>query len=826
MNIDKVIADNAKFGIKTVVFNDDNGILGYTENGIIYLNQYYSNDIELANKHEILHLFEDSKQFEMIKKMILIIYGDDIDKLRKEYYLKYNMLYSKEQIEQGILDNEIVIDIMIGNGKFTKKLEDFIKNAYQTIIENKEEIKLTSKTRKYLNLNMSINDKRRYFLLDKWDKIFASNFYNGKSKPNGPNKENIIKEDAKKAYDNLASLSLKDFSINTDNNPIINRRLKEIIDNHKRNGNYQLAKDMESNYTYNLNLLANEISKYLYASYKNIINLLENGNYSDSFKYLILKETLDKTYRYEQGKRIVDKRNLHDDINSHMLLNEYILNELYTKVDVDLKFSDLYFDILESYQALTSKKDETSFETGELGQWIRFGGHLQKNQAFYTQVGKLATLVNNTPWCTKKDPAYWIQPGYEFYVFVDFKGKPHIAVSIDNGTLREIRGVKGESDQEIEDEYRGVAIEFLQNHNNLKNADVWYKKEMRNDRLYDYLMSIKKNILKDSELKDMVKDLNDTEDLIHIGGTNSHELELLVIIKTNKELQNRVIKLLKEDDKLYKFIEKANWNERILTYIEKIKNNSLKEIEYRDVLNDIQCVYDDVECNDNLKRLIELINTTDNDFKKNIAIESCKCDPSELFIGPIDCREIFNNTGITTIPYSYVIGSISAHDIMNFDFPNLKYISGSIDLSRSENINMPRLNIVGENLILLESDKINLESLMYVDGDINAYSSNVNMPSLESVNGSLDLDASTIDNLSSLVSIYGDLIIGSAEIKIFESLKFVKGNIAFGKYTKQECEMPLLEHFGTCENPPNNIIDSYRYDSKMECYIKVGKKRI
>ena len=69
----QIIENNKKLGIKTVFFGLPNDILGYYENGTIFLNEFYPNDLEKTNKHEILHMFEESEKFKIAKDLILKI---------------------------------------------------------------------------------------------------------------------------------------------------------------------------------------------------------------------------------------------------------------------------------------------------------------------------------------------------------------------------------------------------------------------------------------------------------------------------------------------------------------------------------------------------------------------------------------------------------------------------------------------------------------------------------------------------------------------------------------------------------------------------------
>ena len=142
MRKEDIVLSNKKLGIKTVFLNEENGVLGYTENGVVYLNEFYNEDLELINKHEVLHLFEDSKQFLGVKKIVFDMLGEkELNRLRNEYYFKYCGLYNEEQIKKGMLDNEIAIDIIISNGVFNLPMNDYIEDAYGAIVSKKKHTK-------------------------------------------------------------------------------------------------------------------------------------------------------------------------------------------------------------------------------------------------------------------------------------------------------------------------------------------------------------------------------------------------------------------------------------------------------------------------------------------------------------------------------------------------------------------------------------------------------------------------------------------------------------------------------------------------------------
>lgn len=138
MGIMNIVSDNLRLGLRTVFFYGDESILAYTENKKIYINERTSADIELINKHEVLHHYENSAYFEKIKKIFLdALSSEDLKKLRNEYMIKYHGLYSIEVIEQGIIDTEIAIDLIIGNSPLKKfDADEVVEDAYYKIVSS------------------------------------------------------------------------------------------------------------------------------------------------------------------------------------------------------------------------------------------------------------------------------------------------------------------------------------------------------------------------------------------------------------------------------------------------------------------------------------------------------------------------------------------------------------------------------------------------------------------------------------------------------------------------------------------------------------------
>ena len=134
----EIEAFNKTFGIETVFYYDDKSICGYEENNAIYLNLNSKKDLKNVNMHELLHFFEETEMFNKIKERVIkrLKENNIFDELKEEYELKYFGIYSIDEIEKGIIDNEIVIDVLVGDFPYFKKeeLEDLCKEILKAEI--------------------------------------------------------------------------------------------------------------------------------------------------------------------------------------------------------------------------------------------------------------------------------------------------------------------------------------------------------------------------------------------------------------------------------------------------------------------------------------------------------------------------------------------------------------------------------------------------------------------------------------------------------------------------------------------------------------------
>lgn len=166
----KLVKFNKSLGIKTIIGPLEKDVLGYSLNDTIYLNED-ADDLEKINKHELLHFFEMEDKFIELKNKILEDNKYKLETIRESYELRYMGLYSKDEIESGIIDTEIVIDILINN--YAIDFSDGLKvgDMYLGYMKRKLEQK------RYLNL--SIKKTINTMNYSKWDKLFITNFYDG-----------------------------------------------------------------------------------------------------------------------------------------------------------------------------------------------------------------------------------------------------------------------------------------------------------------------------------------------------------------------------------------------------------------------------------------------------------------------------------------------------------------------------------------------------------------------------------------------------------------------------------------------------------------------
>ena len=615
MAIKDIVLQNNKLGINTVFYNEENGVLGYCENNTIFLNEFYDEEtLNLVNRHEVLHFFDSSKTFESVKRRVLGLLGNNMVKLKEEYLLKYNGLYSEEEINNGVLENEIVIDFIVGNGACF----EYKKDLYDFIVKN-ENLKNVSDKR-YLNLNISNQYKKQYRELTKWEKLFVGNYYSNKTHLLPTNKETKYQEirgTIIAELDNLYALAenKENFRISINSEELL-RRYEREISALINSGNKDQAEYFKSHKKIILQRMAEKYQDLLHAEYSNIVNTIRNTSYEPAFKYLMLNETLTKTYRQQKTQsdvnNLVGKRIAGETIKSHMNLSEEVLAVIYNNLEEYSNFANLYFAGLSILNKSVCEKNNVSIDNVDTfgkGKWIRFEGKKHNPDSYIRRAQELSSMVQDTPWCTKEQASMHLEEG-DFYLFVDNNNRARIGIKLIGDRIDEVRGIKNENAQELEEEYRDVAIEFLNKNKDIKFGKEWLEKERWNMRLIEYARKIDEGTLSKEDINNLVYDLTEIRDYKAHFAQCSNRLELIEKLADMKPVRKAIAKKYgcKPKEVYIGNVEKTDINQVQCPYVVILGNASFGGYGYqldcsnlRFVLGDLHCIDDNVYNLNNLE---------------------------------------------------------------------------------------------------------------------------------------------------------------------------------------------------------------------------------
>ena len=738
---------NKTFGIETVFYYDDKSICGYEENNTIYLNLNSKKDLKNVNMHELLHFFEETEMFNKIKKRVIkrLKENNVFDELKEEYELKYFGIYSLDEIEKGIIDNEIVIDVLVGDFPYFKKeeLEDLCKEILKA--EKKE-----TDSRRYLILNM--NNNIRNMNISKWEKIFASNYYKNKNydgnTPAFPsnNKEQVIKEDIEKELNKLYNLDKDTFKISLDSQSLIREYESELKALEQR-GEKDKANYIRDNKTKALEELSNIYSEKLYEEYKHIVDFIKNANYEDAFKALMLRETLLKVYKKDDDKVIVKQRKLNETIEGHMLLNEKVLNVIYNNLDTYENFKELYYAGVAEFNNVVRETSEITLKnvnTYGMGKWIKFDGRSSDSKNYSENVLKLKTLVQDTPWCTKTLASTQLEQG-DFYVFIDKDNKPHIAVKMNGNEIDEVRGIKNGNAQELEEEYRDVAISFLENNKDIKNGKNWLDKEEWNKRLIRYSKEIEDGTFAVKDVPKIIEDLSRSDYKSHFSANSN--------LKALKQKLPNVKKHLAE---YYNCTEEeiciGDYDPGIET-----------RCPYKVILGDSHFRYSNVTDLGKLQIIGRDAFFGNSEVTDLGELQSIGGDAYFNYSNVTDLGKLqkiggsayFKNSKVTSLCKLQVIGGSANFEYSNItDLWELQSIGRNANFSFSKITNLGKLQKIGEEAYFEYSKITNLGELQKIGENVYfEYSNITNLGKLQSIGESAYFKDSKITNLGNLQSI-------------------------------------------------------------------------
>ncbi len=774
----EIVESNKKLGLKTVFFGQANDILGYYENGTIFLNEFYPNDMEKTNRHEVLHMFEDSEKFKIAKDVILkTMSNKERSEMFRQYYVRYAGLYSEDEIEKGILDKEIVIDAIIGNGKFSKEVEETAKGLFELIVGDEQSEKNYKK--RYLNLALSNKIEQNFSQLTNWEKLFVLNYYAEEKKGLPNNKQTKYQEVRNDINNELERLyafaeNEENFKILVQDNKELEREFQGEIDALKSRGQEDEANYLLSNKSKALEEMAKKISENLHAEYKHIVDFIKTSEYEPAFKCLMLRETLNKTYRQEkidgESKTIVQKREPHKSIIGHMTLNDTVLRVIYNNLKEYSSFANLYFAGIEVFNKKITEKSGITIsdvDTFGMGKWIKFEGKTSNEKAYIKNAQDLASLVQDTPWCTKQLASSHLADG-DFYVFVDNDNKPHIAVKTNGNEIDEVRGIKNGNAQELEDDYRKVAIEFLEKNKDIKYGKEWLEKEEWNKRLIEYIEKIERKEYEKIDFNQFFRDVFEFRDYKSHFSKNSNKEKIIEYIKTNIQLQEVIAKHFncKVDEICVEEYEPLNSDKKIKICLSDVYFGNSRGYN----LSSLQSIGGDAYFKNsqitNLNSLQSIGGNADFRYSQVTDLSSLQS---------IGGYAYFGDSKVTDLSSLQSIGGEAYFDSSQVtDLSSLQSIGGDACFINSEVTDLNSLESIGGNAYFKYSKVTDLNSLESISGNAYFYYSQVtNLSSLKSVGGFLDLRDSKVNNLSSLKEVKGNVYLDDWQAELFGDM-FVK----------------------------------------------------
>lgn len=549
------------------------------------------------------------------------------------------------------------------------------------------------KRKKEINLQYNQN-------LSFWDLVFWQN-NNIQLNDNSKLKEELNSQ-IKQRLDYFYSLDKNYFEIKSVNNPEIERSFNNEVSKLRNQGNAREAMILLKNEAETKQNNADNFAEKQFAEFKHIVNSLKNENYSDSFKCLILNETLTKIYKTDFSlstpKLLVKDRIKNQSIDGLMALSSDVIENLYDNAQKYTSFKNLYLDAQKEFNKKIARLSEISLdevETFGKGHWIKFDGLNTNKEEYPKNVERLKSLVADTPWCTSALAGQHLEDG-DFYVFVDNKNKPHIAVKMNGNSIDEVRGVQGGfTSQELEEDYRDVALSFLENNKNIENGVNWLEKEEWNKRLIEYNHQIKQENFDDINMEQLFEDLTFNDYKVHFQQNSNFEL-------LNKNLPQLKPVFAKYYGCTKEEISVGNeFEESILPYkviIGNIRVNSENHFDYdklKCVVGDFDATFSDITI-PNLEYVFGEL---------NISFSRVKELPKLKFAKKLDVR----HTMVEQLESLEKVGSLEANGAKLKSLSNLK-TAEKIDVHNSIFSDLKNLERVGElwaqNSLLKDLDKL------------------------------------------------------------------------------------------------------------------------
>ena len=537
----------------------------------------------------------------------------------------------------------------------------------------------------------------------------------------------------------------KQFEISVEKNDELDKYFIGQVEAYKARGEEHNANYLLYNEAQEKQKLAEMFGTKQYEEYKHIVGVLKAGNYDDSFKYLMLNETLQKTYRMDFSKSkpnlIINDRVKGQSVHGMMNLPVEVLDYIYENIDNYTGFKKLYTDAQVEFNKLVTKDSGINLDgvnTFDKGHWVKFSGKAADPDNFESNVERLKALVSNTPWCTATLASTHLEQG-DFYVFVDNDNQPHIAVKMSGEAIDEVRGVQG-GKQELEPEYRDVALDFLENNKEIKNGKKWLEKEEWNKRLIAYGEAIENGDIDVIDMEQLFDDFIRNDYKAHFG-MNSNLDKLKDYINNNTDLQDGIVGY---------YSKKNN------------KNYTTENFCFGNMTP--------VNANSNIKIVLgSVILSNSGDFDLS---------GLEVVIGDAD----FTDSQVTDLSSLTSIGGGAWFiDSQVRDLSSLVSIGGDATFSGSQVTDLSSLTSIGGNASFGYSQVTDLSNLTTIGGS--AYFQKTkrrDLSGLTTIGGIANFKGAEIDDMSGLTEVLGKWsIFKDAKIRDMSGLKQLFGRVEF-----------------------------------------------
>jgi len=590
------------------------------------------------------------------------------------------------------------------------------------------------------------------FNLSLWELIFWQN------NPIKVNKESEIKQEIQKEISKKLA-TLLDYSnkpevfyISPDSDEL-NRELDIIISKHKKQDEKEIAKDIENNREDHLKKLALEKSSKIFEDYSNLAENLTISKFPDAFCAVILDEALKNIYKTlvvkEKVKVVTEKRILNKSISPIMNLPIPALDYIFFNADNYTDFKQLYMQSQSIFVNLSLEENLVANFNGtkksNKGYWLCFPQKSKDEQNFITNVAKLKALTLDTPWCTPKNALDHLTTG-DYYIFVDNtkQHKPHIAVLMEGDGVFEVRGILNETGQELEDDYRDVAIEFLKENINLKDADKWLQKEERMKRLVDFEKQIKNGTFKKEDTKKLLRDLSMPDYNAHLGVNKT-------LMRVKKSCKNIAPYIAEE---LGVLEEEIAFGNTVLT----------ERCPYKIIMGDFR-VPDNSSTPLQAKKLKMI-------FGRVFASDSVEADLSNL---EVVCGDVFFvNSKIKDLEkLSYIGGDALFSNSHIYGLFDLKYVGGSLIANTT---NFENLRFVGKNadFSYAKNKYLNIDKVL---GNLLINNSAIEEITTRYIGGNLEAQESVLFCADDLKIVEGDMLLNGTPLEKLPSIETVGGKM-------------------------------------------------